>query len=301
MYQYVNGNYKVTLLDDGTKIRYCKDSKPIADFPENIDVKLTNKCDLGCKFCHENSTINGKTGNLYHPFFDSLHAGTEIACGGGNLFEIDGFELTHFFERLRKNDIYPSITINQSHLDPNKYKNNLDLLKLWINKQIIFGIGISYNGNINSLKQIFEYIPELKEKAVIHTINGINDFEDYKRISNICSKILILGYKTFRRGLNYKEIFKKDIIEKQKSNFNNIHNILNIFETVSFDNLAIEQLDIKRILLRDTWEKFYMGDEGYFTMYIDLVEEKFAKNSYASERFKLENYIDNMFARIKEI
>ena len=29
-----------------------------------IDVKLTNKCDLGCNFCHEKSNINGKHADL---------------------------------------------------------------------------------------------------------------------------------------------------------------------------------------------------------------------------------------------
>ncbi len=55
--KYNNGNTVVTIFEDGTKIREFEDGvKPFSNFPESIDIKLTNKCDLGCKFC-----LDGKT------------------------------------------------------------------------------------------------------------------------------------------------------------------------------------------------------------------------------------------------
>lgn len=48
---YKNGNYSVTILEDGTKIRYSKDDEFNAEFPENIDIKLTNMCNVGCSYC----------------------------------------------------------------------------------------------------------------------------------------------------------------------------------------------------------------------------------------------------------
>ena len=47
-----NGNYTMYLdLETGTKIR-----KNDLDFfdpekPESMDIKITNKCDMGCQFC----------------------------------------------------------------------------------------------------------------------------------------------------------------------------------------------------------------------------------------------------------
>ncbi|MCK9470133.1 MAG: polymorphic toxin-type HINT domain-containing protein [Bacilli bacterium] len=49
--KYKNGNYTVTLFSDGTKIRENDLDHFRADFPESMDLKITNKCDMGCIFC----------------------------------------------------------------------------------------------------------------------------------------------------------------------------------------------------------------------------------------------------------
>ena len=42
-----------------------------------------------------------------------------------------------------------------------------------------------------------------------------------------------------------------------------------------------------------------MGDDGECTMYVDLVEQKFAKSSISEERFDLLDNIEDMFKKIK--
>ena len=63
--------------------------------------------------------------------------------------------------------------------------------------------------------------------------------------------------------------------------YKNLGLILNIstFKVVSFDNLALEQLNVKNILNKDKWNKLYMGDDGSYTMYIDAVTEEYAMSS----------------------
>ena len=56
---YQNGNYTVTIYDDGTKVRENDIDNFSADFPECMDVKITNKCDLNCAYCHEDSRNDG--------------------------------------------------------------------------------------------------------------------------------------------------------------------------------------------------------------------------------------------------
>ena len=51
MPSYKNGNYIVTILSDGTKIRRTEDNEFIPSFSENIDCKLTDKCREMCNFC----------------------------------------------------------------------------------------------------------------------------------------------------------------------------------------------------------------------------------------------------------
>jgi len=54
--------------------------------------------------------------------------------------------------------------------------------------------------------------------------------------------------------------------------------------TLSFDNLAIEQLNVKRLFTVEGWERFYMGDDFCFTMYIDAVKQEFAPTSRSASR-----------------
>jgi intein/homing endonuclease len=48
---YQNGNYSVRIFSDGTKIRENDLDFFEAEFPENIDIKITNNCNIGCRFC----------------------------------------------------------------------------------------------------------------------------------------------------------------------------------------------------------------------------------------------------------
>ena len=62
--RYKNGNYMVTILRDGTKIRSNNLDCFIPEKPESMDVKITNCCDMGCPMCHEDSKPDGKHGNV---------------------------------------------------------------------------------------------------------------------------------------------------------------------------------------------------------------------------------------------
>lgn len=56
LYQYENGNTTVSIYEDGTKIRQFE-GIPTIYHPESLDVKITNYCDLGCKFCLKGDTL----------------------------------------------------------------------------------------------------------------------------------------------------------------------------------------------------------------------------------------------------
>lgn len=75
------------IYEDGTKIQEWPDEEvPNPIYPNSFDLKITDYCDLGCKFCHEKSTTNGIHGDLslMMDLVEQLPAGTEIAIGGGN-------------------------------------------------------------------------------------------------------------------------------------------------------------------------------------------------------------------------
>ena len=70
------------------------------------------------------------------------------------------------------------------------------------------------------------------------------------------------------------------------------------FKVVSFDNLAIKQLHVQERLPEEQWEEFYMGDDGNYTFYIDMVDGTFGKNSLATVRYPVMDSIDEMFQKI---
>ena len=52
---------------------------------------------------------------------------------------------------------------------------------------------------------------------------------------------------------------------------------------LSFDNLAIEQLNMKRFFTDAGWERFYLGDDFSFSMYIDAVRKEYSPTSRTFE------------------
>ena len=289
--QYKNGNYSVMLMSDGTKIRYNKDNFFLPERPESMDIKINNRCDMGCQMCHENSTPDGKHGDILDlPFFDTLLPYTEIAIGGGN--PLSPPDLVLFLKQLKERKLIPNMTVNQFH-----FMQNLDFITELVDKKLIYGLGVS----LMSVTDAFITAIQQFQNAVIHAINGIVHPMQLENLAHKNLKILILGYKEFRRGeIMYKN--QSAAIEEIKSMlYDKLPTIINDnwFNIVSFDNLAIKQLKPQRIMSEDEWNEFYMGDDGQFTMYIDLVNREFAKSSISTERYPLENDIKIMFDKIR--
>jgi hypothetical protein len=174
---------------------------------------------------------------------------------------------------------------------------NKDLLKHLVEQKLIYGLGISL------VSVTDEFIGAVKEfpNAVIHVINGIVHPTQLQALAHNNLKILILGYKEFRRGeIMYKA--QGNVIEEVKSMlYRDLPTIINEnwFNVVSFDNLAIKQLDAQRLMSAEDWDQFYMGDDGSATMYVDMVNREFAKSSTSTERYPLEDDIVTMFEKIR--
>ena len=282
---YRNGNYKVKIYKDGTKIRETDDNEFIATFPENMDVKITNQCDMGCIFCHEDSKVDGKHGDILNPaFINTLHPYTEMAIGGGN--PLAHPDLIPFLEKLKERKIIANMTVNQVH-----FETSQELIRELVEKELIHGLGVSL---VDASKGFVELIKQYPN-AVIHVINGILKPSDIKVLKDNNLKMLILGYKQFRRGISWYEVRHDDITVKQDWLYKNLSDITKQFKVVSFDNLAIDQLNVKRLMNEEDWNEFYMGDDGMYTMYVDLVKQKFARCSVAEKRYDLLDNIVDMF------
>lgn len=288
--KYTNGNYTVHLFDDGTKIRMNDLDNLTPAFAESIDLEITNNCDGGCEYCYMNCTKQGKHGDLNNPVLDTLYYGTELAINGNDLSHPD---LDNFLVRMKNKGIIVNMTINQKHL----YKN-IDRLKAWQDNQLIWGLGISLTDSSDD--KLIESIHKLKN-TVLHVIDGLFTEKDLNNLLNKDIALLILGYKHVGRGIEYYNSHK-DIIE---TNINylkdNIMKYKNGFKVIAFDNLSLEHLDIRKDVDEADWNLRYMGDEGSHTMFINLVNNKYAISSLETTQYDLLNSVDEMFNDVRRL
>lgn len=290
---YKNGCVDVTIYDDGTKIREWDDEKygiePELEFPESADIKVTNFCDAGCFMCHEQSGLQGKHGNL-EKLSDmiersNLPEGIEFAIGGGNPLTTPGIEKFLEIEKSRNHII--NITMNYNHISPNgKYRQQtIDYLK----RGLIKGLGVSVmDCNLENFLNDKE-LQDISSNIVIHIIEGINSFYNVKEKLFSCNwkhpKVLILGKKNFGRyGMLSED--KKAIDDKQTNIWKeNILDFLKEFNGVtSFDNLALERLDVLSKLPKEIVDTQWFGEEGTHTMYLDFVKEEYGRQSTSKDR-----------------
>ena len=291
--EYKNGNYHVRIYDDGTKVRFNDLDHFKPAFAENCDVKITDKCDGGCPFCYEGCTSNGRHGDiLNYKFLDTLHPYTELAINGNDLSHPD---LIPFMHKMREKKIILNMTVNQIH-----FERHFDTIKNWIADGLIYGLGVSLKDPTDDFITKIAQFPN----AVIHVINGVVSVHDLARLAGHDLKVLILGYKHLRRGESYYEQNDDSVnaLQEDLDKYLFTEIIRNgWFKVVSFDNLAIKQLHVQEHLPEEQWEEFYMGDDGNYTFYIDMVDGTFGKNSLApeNERLPIMDNIDEMFEKIR--
>lgn len=290
--KYKNGNAKIQIFDDGTRIIDIPDGeKPNLDFPLSMDFKITNWCDQMCPMCHEKSNPDGEHGDVMNlKFIDSLRPGTEMAIGGGKVTSHP--QLKEFLQKLKDKGVLPSITVHQ-----NEFVDKVNLINELIDEDLIYGLGVSY---LKPYDMMWKAVAE-NENAVVHLIAGIHGKDVFDYLAQFNCKILILGYKNWGRGAELIKNTKmgKDIDDKINWLKENLPKYLDKFKVVSFDNLAIKQLDVKNILSNDEWNEFYQGDDGTMTMYVDGVKQQFARTSTSPDRYELKDNIDDMFEVIK--
>lgn len=294
---YLNGNYVVissSFHDFTIKKRALRIGEELkADFPDSIDLKISNRCSIGCRYCHENSIPNGdifdfdKTKEILSQLPE---VPIEIAIGGGDVFEspVETLKLVDWLNG-RKNR--PRITINfadfyRSFKDQRTIHtliNNVEALGVSVenldNKVIEFG-------HIKRADDGGDSYVHIGRRVVYHLILGIFPPEQLLTLyEKGVNNILILGYKQWGRAKNDQLPLEK--IEKTREVFKKIleDNYKKGHETIfGFDNLALEQLNLRSLLPEEVMEHIYLGNEGSCSMYIDAVKGEFARTSRDPKR-----------------
>lgn len=280
--KYRNGNASVWLdLRDGTRIIEYPDNEPLTlETPLNIDIRVSTQCPYGydtltkrstCAFCHESALVSGVEchyGVLQQVLMGAkLPRGTEIALGVNQVTD----NLIQFVKNLWKLGLVVNITMNE------RYILEFGDTRLKEMLPYVFGLGISYR-SLQGCLSLPDWIAEYPH-TVIHVINGIDDFDDIKELGVKYRKLLVLGEKDF--GFNRGKV---DLSTKEHKQWKaNIMQLTKIFDIVSFDNLGLQQLEIRGKITDEEYKSFYQGEHS---MYINAVEQYFAPSSRTRNNIK---------------
>jgi len=280
LHRYINGNYQVTLYDDGTKVRVSPDGEFKPKFPETIDVNISNQCPHQCPFCYISATPNGEHGSLFGAFrMLDVPKGVELALNYAEHPDLYDFLCSY------KNELVINLTINSKSLS-----NPDTLLKIqhWLDNKLIHGLGISVNTDD-------DYTLPVSDNIVFHVIAGITPLSTIDLLVASQRKILILGYKPLGRAkpeIPDLTAYQSQLDAWLKANFG----------IISFDNLALEQLKVKDKVSTTVWEVHFMGQEGEFSLYIDTVMRSFSISSLSQAKVPLmKKNIKEVFAEVQQL
>ena len=280
--KYRSGNAVVTLdLRDGTRIIEYPDNEPLTlQTPLNIDIRVSTQCPYGynvetqkstCAFCHESALVDGQEchyGILQKILMDAkLPRGTEIALGVNEVTD----NLIQFVKNLYRLGLVVNITMNERYILQYGDTGLKQMLPY------VFGLGISYR-SLQGCLSLPDWIADYPH-TVIHVINGIDNFDDVKELSVKYHKLLVLGEKDF--GFNRGKVNLDTPEHKQWKS--NIMQLTKIFDIVSFDNLGLQQLEIRGKITDEEYKSFYQGEHS---MYINAVEQYFAPSSRTRNNIK---------------
>lgn len=272
---YKNGNADIKLYENGTRVIEYDDTLKL-EMCLNIDIKVSSQCSFGmnpktgkafCSFCHESATTNGDECD-YEILKDKLIGlpkGIELAIGCNKMTS----ELRKFIFWCDMMGYIVNLTVNQGHL-----KRDFVMLNGLIGCGVVKGLGISYRSELkfDIPKEFLDY-----EHTVFHVICGIDSYHEVETLKKQgVKKILLLGEKNF--GFNFGKV---DLTtRKHKEWYWWVHKLFSVFDVVSFDNLALQQLNIKRFFNDENWELFNQSEHS---MYIDAVSGIFAPSSRTKE------------------
>lgn len=276
MYKYKNGNATISIESDGTRVIEFEDTLKL-EYPLNIDIRVATKCSFGqkpdgspglCSFCHESAKVNGDEGDFERlkDILATLPSGIELAIGCNQYTD----NLHSFLEWCLKYGFICNLTVNQGHIPRDK-----DKLKFGIENGLIKGLGVSYRSrfNFNVPDFILNY-----NNTVIHVIAGIDTIDEVMELAEKgVRKILILGEKDF--GFNKGKVDLNTTKHKHWRWY--LGKLLDKFEVVSFDNLALEQLKPERFLSSENYELFNQGEHS---LYINAVEGYFSPSSRSNTK-----------------
>lgn len=278
---------------DGTKLRLPKGKEAVhySDYPELLDVKITDKCSMNCKFCYQGSTENGKEMDHIRKLYQYVNIiaelqPLEVAIGGGEPMEYG--PIWSFVHSLKEKGIVVNMTTRRLDLLASKSD-------VW---SCLSGVGYSTESvtlakrGLDVIKKA--YPDDYRKKLVIHLAVGTMPLTSIVEIMKWAKteyiEVLLLDYKTDGRGSSFTPYDYHALVTCLQSNFMSGHYWDG--PKLGIDTpLAAKFGDEFQNSLK-VHPKLFSKREGAFSMYLDLVEGTFAQASYGHEKYPIKSAQD---------
>ena len=245
-----------------------------ASTPDLVDVKITDYCNSGCRFCYQGSTVKGT-----HSDTDHIHQLIGILAGA-EVFEIafGGGEPTQHpdFIKILK-------MTKDANITPNFTTKNLKWLREHLGEiDGIFGsfaYSAGHGSEVNELATIRDFYRLDHNRVCVQLVMGSMSVGEIMFIIETCNKhnipVTLLGFKEQHRGATFKQYPYEGWLTKYKE----LKESKNIYKHLGVDTLLINQsqkefdeLGIPKFLYHTT--------EGTFSWYIDAVANKQGPSSF---------------------
>jgi hypothetical protein len=259
----------------GAKIRFSFHDNPPellrSSAPELIDMKITDYCEVGCKYCYQDSTKQGVHAPLkkIKEYIDAAaNSGVfEIALGGGEPTTHPNF--VEILKYAHDKGITPNFT---TKVLPSKWSG--ELLNATRKYVGAFAVSISNSWDVEELAAAALLT---ETKAIAQCVVGVPSDWQMKSIIEQCQEeqiaLTLLGYKEVGRGKSFSK--RKQAITPE---------LLESAWKLSVDTAFVEQYsDVLDEVGIETVLR--VPGEGRFSMYVDVVAEKAGISSYHADSF----------------
>lgn len=288
-HKYLNGNYFVEKFNDGLFVRstIVQGDKLLPEFPDHIELKITDFCDTTCALVsaddkQQSNTSHNNANITHNHIISDIKPNTEITI-------VDCNPLVHpalvkFVTELRNKNIDINLVVNQNHLIDDLETTNI-ILEL-VTKKLIQRLIVRLVDSAD--EKLYNLICEKFNNVIIEAVVGHITDADLDRLAYHNLSVLLIGNApNFINACNiYQTTILSDdeiatnttALEKRLKSLPN--HTTQKFVAVGFDTTALKQLNM---LNADDKSRYYIKDDDKFSMYIDLVNNKYAKTTSAEQ------------------
>jgi len=280
----ITGEWILTNPENGDihRVKFgAKEKIKKGGIPDLVDIKITEKCDFGCRFCYTSSVKEGKECSVYDRssvlrFYDLMQLLTDvgvysIVLGGG--------------EPTQHSDI-SSILYSARSFQTSITTRNYDMVNVK-STQAISGVdSIAYSCNsVSDVEKAVEGYEKhflrnrRRPELYIQNIIGLSTEDQFYSFLQKCKdlkvkNITMLGFKTFGFGKDYQP----------KGNWSDkwLDMVKDSGMNIGMDSLAVKQWK-EQLIQKGVEERFLMASEGAFSCYVDAVKGTMSPSSFCDE------------------